>query len=450
MMQGKKVRRTIIFVIAGFILLLAATVWFSISTIGRVNSNLEIQVQTRTVIIALKDNLSNMLNIETDERGFLLTGDPIFLVSLDSSLVQINSNISELRSLLHKNFNQQKNIALLQDLVYAKVSSTKKLINAKKIQVSGLNDLIEFEKNRFLLDQIRTLNNTIQKQEEKLFVERKTNTSISIRRAYIVFIVEGFLAISITLFLAFMIINELNRRTRIEYKLNQSNRDLKRKNKEIEQFAYVASHDLQEPLRSISNFSRLLSMKLKDHPDKDVRDYIGFVSGAAGRMSSLIFDLLEYSRIGRETQRLKIDTNLIVKEILTDLSVALKEKNIEMHVQNLPVIDGYPYIKSLFLNLISNAIKFTRIDVIPVVDIFANESEEEFIFTVKDNGIGIEQVYHDKIFIIFQRLHTRDEFPGTGIGLALSKKIVDLHGGNIYVDSEPGKGSSFIFTIPKI
>jgi PAS domain S-box-containing protein len=225
--------------------------------------------------------------------------------------------------------------------------------------------------------------------------------------------------------------------------------ELERQNKEIEQFAYVASHDLQEPLRTISNFSTLLTEKLDAHPDEETREYLNYINGGAKRMSRLIFDLLEYSRIGKNISKEQIDCNKLVDEVLTDLSTDIKESGAEIHAQKLPVINGYVYLKSVFQNLISNAIKFQIAGSHPVITISVADKGKEHLFSVKDNGIGIEEIYHERIFLIFQRLHTRSEYDGTGIGLSQCQKTIELHGGKIWVESELGKGSTFNFTIPK-
>lgn len=243
-------------------------------------------------------------------------------------------------------------------------------------------------------------------------------------------------------------VQDITEQFKTEDKLNQNNIELKRKNKEIEQFAYAASHDLQEPLRSISNFSALLAKQLEDNPDPKIRKHIDLINGGATRMSKLIFDLLEYSRIGKDLTKSVRDCNKLVQEVLTDLTSILKESGAEIHLQELPVINCYD-LKSVFQNLILNAIKFKKKDTSPIVSISANEREKDFLFTIKDNGIGIEKEYYSRIFIIFQRLHTRFEYEGTGIGLSQCKKIIEQHEGEIWVESEFGEGSTFYFTIPK-
>jgi len=222
-------------------------------------------------------------------------------------------------------------------------------------------------------------------------------------------------------------------------------------NKEMEQFAFIASHDMQEPLRTISNYVGLLQNQYKGKLDKDADRCLNSISGATFRMQSLIRDLLEYSKIGNDNNKIEIDCNVLLNDVLNDMNQSIKENKAEIHSEQLPVINGYiSGINSLFKNLISNAIKFRKKDVHPIINVSAEIKDNEWFFTIKDNGIGIDKKYYDKIFVIFQRLHTKTEYAGTGIGLAHVKKIIELHGGKIWFESELGKETTFYFTIPKI
>ena len=243
-------------------------------------------------------------------------------------------------------------------------------------------------------------------------------------------------------------VQDIDEQHKAEKKLNQYITELERKNREIQQFAYAASHDLQEPLRSISNFSSLLAKKLEKYPDEEINKYMSLVSGGANRMSNLIFDLLEYSRIGKDMSKSVTDCNELVHEILVDLSAIIEESGASFHIKKLPVVNCHD-LKSVLQNLIINAIKFKKKYVPPVIDISASDTGKEFLFAIKDNGIGIEKDYYERIFIIFQRLHLRTEYAGTGIGLSLTRKINEMHNGKIWVESEFGEGSTFYFTIPK-
>ena len=227
------------------------------------------------------------------------------------------------------------------------------------------------------------------------------------------------------------------------------NEELLRSNKELEQFAYVASHDLQEPLRMVSSFTQLLSMRYKDKLDQEANEFIQYAVDGALRMQSLINDLLEYSRIETKGKSLAV-TNLdyVLEQTKNNLSLIIKEKNAIVTNDKLPFImaDSGQMIQ-LFQNLIGNALKFC--ETTPKVHISANEEKEYYLFSVKDNGIGIESQYFDKIFQIFQRLHQKEIYSGTGIGLAICRRIVERHGGKIWVESKSGEGTVFKFTIRK-
>ncbi len=233
-----------------------------------------------------------------------------------------------------------------------------------------------------------------------------------------------------------------------EADLQSQNMELERKNKELEQFAYVASHDLQEPLRTISSFVGVFEQQYKGKIDDKADKYLNYIVQSSSRMKVLITDLLEYSRIGNKKELAQVDCNVVLKEVLDDLSVAISEANAHITAGQLPVITGYPTeIKQLFQNLVFNAIKFRKKDTAPWITVSAKKDGDFWKFEFGDNGIGIAPEHHNRIFIIFQRLHTRNEYPGSGIGLSHCKKIVELHKGKIWLESEPGTGTTFYFTI---
>ncbi|MET0637881.1 MAG: PAS domain S-box protein [Chitinophagaceae bacterium] len=236
-----------------------------------------------------------------------------------------------------------------------------------------------------------------------------------------------------------------------EANLALKNKELEHTNKELEHFAYIASHDLQEPLRTTSSFVKLLQQQYKGKMDEKADKYLHYIVDSSDRMKVLITDLLDYSRIGSKRELQLVDCNTMLNELMQDLGAVLKETGAKMCVDRLPVISGYKTeIKQLFQNLIVNAIKFRKKDTTPQVSIWAVKDHTHWTFVVRDNGIGIEKDHTDRIFVIFQRLHTRNEYEGSGIGLAHCKKIVDLHGGKIWVESIPGEGATFHFNIPLI
>ncbi|HEY4786563.1 MAG TPA: ATP-binding protein, partial [Bacteroidales bacterium] len=227
------------------------------------------------------------------------------------------------------------------------------------------------------------------------------------------------------------------------------NEELLRSNKELEQFAYVASHDLQEPLRMVSSFTQLLAQRYKNKLDQDAKDFIQFAVDGASRMQTLINDLLAFSRIQTRGKEFSdVDMHEVLAKVMYNLNVKIQEKNALVTIDELPVVfadEGQ--MVQLFQNLVGNAIKFSAGT--PVVHISSQEENDHFIFSVKDNGIGIEKQYFERIFQIFQRLQPKDEYEGTGIGLAICKRVVERHGGRIWVESELDKGTTFYFTIRK-
>ncbi|MGL4879481.1 MAG: ATP-binding protein, partial [Waterburya sp.] len=226
--------------------------------------------------------------------------------------------------------------------------------------------------------------------------------------------------------------------------------DLERSNAELKRFAYVASHDLQEPLNHVSNYVQLLEMRYSNELDEDAKDFIGFAVDGVSLMQTLIDDVLIYSKVDTQGSEFAItDSGVALDQALTNLQRRIRESNAEIIVADtLPTLKAdSTQLMQLFQNLIVNAIKF-RSAATPKIEIKVERQEDEWLFSLQDNGMGIDPQYRDRIFVIFQRLHTRDEYPGTGMGLAICKKIIECHRGKIWVESELGKGATFYFTIP--
>jgi PAS domain S-box-containing protein len=245
------------------------------------------------------------------------------------------------------------------------------------------------------------------------------------------------------------LVRDITDRKLMEKALRERTESLERSNKELEQFAYVASHDLQEPLRMVASYTQLLSKRYKGKLDSDADEFISYAVDGANRMQMLINDLLEYSRVGtRGKEFVKTEFDAVLEKTLRDLKKAVEESSAKVIIDPLPslMVDG-GQIGQLFQNLISNAIKF-RGNIPPQIHISSEKNEDKWIFSVSDNGIGIAPEYSTRIFEIFQRLHSKEEYPGSGIGLAICKKIVERHGGNIWIKSMPTKGTTFYFTIP--
>ncbi len=254
----------------------------------------------------------------------------------------------------------------------------------------------------------------------------------------------------LTLFWNRRLSKEIDRRKIAEEKNRLYTEELARSNVDLQQFAYVASHDLQEPLRMISSYLQLIERRYKDKLDADVNTFIDYAVDGATRLQALIAGLLEFSRVKTHGQDFApVAIKELLRGVCRDLQSLIQETGAEVRFGGMPVIQGdEAQITRLFQNLLQNSIKFRKKDIPPVIEIGAEETDVGQVFSIRDNGIGIEGQYFERIFTIFQRLHSREEYPGTGIGLSICKRIVERHGGRIWLESSVGNGSTFYFSIP--
>ena len=246
------------------------------------------------------------------------------------------------------------------------------------------------------------------------------------------------------------ITRDLTERKLADAALAERTRELEISNRDLLQFASVASHDLQEPLRKVASFCQLLARRYQGQLDEEAEEYIGFVVDGATRMQALINDLLALARLGRSSgKRTDVDCGKVMQQVRRELAPVIEQADAVLVVaDDLPVVCAYRgMIAQLLVNLVANAIKFRR-DEPPRVEVWATRDAAEWRFAVADNGIGIEAQYASRVFDVFERLHARSEYPGTGIGLALCRKIVELHRGRIWLESQPGAGTTFYFTLP--
>jgi signal transduction histidine kinase len=245
---------------------------------------------------------------------------------------------------------------------------------------------------------------------------------------------------------------DITARTNAEETLQEYADRLKRSNEDLERFAYIASHDLQEPLRNVVSFAQLLSRRYQGKLNPDADEYIGYIVEGGKRMQALVSDLLDYSRVNTRGQAFQpVNTNDLVDHVIQNLYSQVQESNAVIMTDSLPVVEVDPgQLEMVFQNLIGNAIKFRKNGIAPHIHISAEKTGDTWKFAIKDNGIGIDPAFHDRIFVIFQRLHTRDKYPGTGVGLAIVKRIIERHGGKIWVESEAESGSTFYFTLKDV
>lgn len=246
------------------------------------------------------------------------------------------------------------------------------------------------------------------------------------------------------------VMEDITDRREAEERLRRTIDQLASSNAELERFAHIAAHDLQEPLRSVSSYAQLLSRRYKGRLDADADDFIGYMVGGVERMQALMNDLVSYSRLQPQGRPFApVDTGKAVEAALSNLHAAIAESGGTVSCGPLPTVAGDEMqLMELFQNLVGNALKFRHPDVPPVVRIGAEQRDGDWLFSVADNGIGIAPEYHEHIFTIFERLHTQETYPGTGIGLAICRRVVERHGGRVWVESEPGAGTVFRFILP--
>ncbi len=250
--------------------------------------------------------------------------------------------------------------------------------------------------------------------------------------------------------LILLAIEDITEKKQIEKVLHNTYRELERVNGELGDFTNIISHDLQEPLRTINSYVQLLSKKYKGKLDKQADEYISFIGDASKRLKNMINALLDYCRIGANEEKLEqVDCTHILEEIIASLQSLIHKSKAKIKYESLPIVKANKaQLAQVFQNLIMNAIKFHKKNTAPEVTISASNDGNGYLFSISDNGIGIDLEHKDRIFQIFQRLHTREEYEGMGIGLTTCKKIVEKHNGKIWVESELGKGSIFYFTVP--
>jgi signal transduction histidine kinase len=421
---------------------------------------------TYRVRLMTKDLLEAMLNIETGARGYSMVRDTTYLQPFKEGNGKIKGIYHSLRLLVKDNPVQLKRLDSLDKFIDMKLKLIQANLNIiKRGQKADMNLV---RSGKLAMDEVRGMTNRFLLMEERFQLEREQYQLEADRNLKIYSLTFSSLALLFLLLFFRMLYRELRRRFDVQLMLEQNITELKRANIELEQFSNIASHDLQEPLRKIRTFSERLLRKHAESLDEDGKFNITRINDAAIRMQTLIQDLLAFSHTTNINERHYEPVNLnkvlaSIKEELT-LMISAKKAQISVNPAVLPILSAIPFqIQQLFSNLILNAIKYSREGVNPVIKIKHDvvmgtdiediegivPSNNYYHFMVIDNGIGFESMYSEKIFVIFQRLHTRNEYEGTGIGLAICRRIVANHKGFISAESEAGKGSTFHIYLPK-
>ncbi len=410
---------------------------------------------------------------ESELRGYLLTNDSIYLQPFDDVEKKVEQNLNNLLELTMKD--PEQHALLIRFSVYARakldiIQKTYVVFNSGQLEKAL--EIVNTDAGESLMNKLTEFKFKILAKEDRLLMERK-HDNVLLQRLSFILMFLGILLAGYSLYKLYKrigpLINELNLananlwnsiqeknkeielRKQAELKNDEYISLLTSKNAELNHFAYIASHDLQEPLRTVNNFIEVFKEDYGEKLGEDAHQYFDFIFGATHRMKALIEGLLNYSRLGKSKWAEKVDLNEVIAITRANLAatIASKKAMVNEDGQMPCIVCMKTETTQLFQNLINNAIKYTAPDVVPKITITADDKDSHWEFCVADNGIGIPEVHQSKIFNMFSRLHGDGDYQGQGIGLAFCKKIVELHDGNIWVNSEPGKGSLFYFTISK-
>ncbi|GMW01418.1 MAG: hypothetical protein AMXMBFR84_25550 [Candidatus Hydrogenedentota bacterium] len=446
-------------VFIGCTLLLIAVLGVSLWGSYRAYNDFESARHTKNVLLALNDLLKTLVDAETSQRGFIITGSDRYIERYTLSLERLEPQIELLRDLITGNAQQEAQLAALEPLIREKLAEMSETVaTMRSTGFDAARGIVLTDRGKTTMDQIRQIIREFSDEEEQLLEAKSIEIAWSTRvtaatllfSTLLILLVAG--AAGLRVRREIVIRHEIMKRLE-QYtdELNRSNQSLEAANADLQHFAYIASHDLQEPLRSISGYVQLLGRRYKEKIDDKGVEYIEKSVAAAKRMQQLIEDMLAYSRLSTKAKPMDVvPLASVVDDALANLDASIKRSNAGVTRARFPAVQGdRSQLLQLFQNLLGNAIKF-RGERKPEIKIDARKGPNgsgEWTISIGDNGIGFDPQYADRIFLMFQRLHTRQEYQGTGVGLAICKKIVERHGGRIWVESTPGEGTTFYFTL---
>ncbi|WP_084492213.1 sensor histidine kinase [Leptospira kmetyi] len=417
----------------------------------------EWETHTQEVLISLEETLSAFGEIHSIIRGFILFTDPNFLKNFYDTKAEIYDRLNKVDGLIRDNPEQQKRLKLVRSMIDEKIAYLEEqVVERQRRSIQSYSVPFRSPKGIPLTEKIKDVLREMKKEEAILLTARKKKSELNLTIAT-AFVFSGIvLNLSFIILQNFLIYRESKRRRSAENALEESNKNLKthsaeleRSNKDLEAFSYSVSHDLRAPIRAISGFSKIL---MEDHGNdlgEEGRRILNIVIQNSENMGQLIDDLLEYSRLGRrEIAFSVVNMKSMAEKILEEITNYYPETKIETIVGDLPQAKADSgLLKQLLFNLVSNAFKYSNKKDFPKVEIGSYQNDGETVFFVKDNGAGFDMKYQHKLFNIFQRLHHADQFEGTGVGLAIVKRVIEKHDGRVWGEGKPDEGACFYFTL---
>ncbi|MEI7733268.1 MAG: CHASE3 domain-containing protein [Verrucomicrobiota bacterium] len=400
---------------------------------------------------AIHKLLAEVTDAETGQRGYLLTGRDNYLEPYQTSVLEIPRLLAELRRLRESEDRPAELLARLEQQIKLKFDELNSTVQLRRSEgLPAALQIVNRDVGKRVMDEIRRICEELVQEETDLLNASDAAMNRGTGRAMIILFIGTALTFALVVGAGVITSHATRKRADSEAKLVESVKHLALSNRDLEQFAYVASHDLQEPLRMVSNYCQLLGRRYKGRLDADADEFIQYAVDGAQRMQRLIDDLLAYSRVGsRRGKLVRTPVENAFREAVKNLETSIQESGATITHDALPELEADPnQLTQLLQNLLGNAIKF-RGKRGPQIHVSAEKRSGEWLLGVHDDGIGIAPEYREQIFVIFQRLNSKQEYPGTGIGLAICKKIMDTHGGKIWVEPKAGPGTTFYVKFPR-
>jgi signal transduction histidine kinase len=449
-------------IVLGFaisLLALAGMGWLSYRTTTNLVSTERWVSHTHEVVATLEAGLAIFTDAENSQRVYLLTGDERFLTDAQTAQAQVATWLARIKPLIADNAQQQERLAELESSISNRLIVLNNGIALRQQQgLQAAATVAALQQGKDLMDQIRQGIGQMREAESQLLLKRQRVAQADAKTGLAIILTGSTLACLVGLIALWMIRCDLRLRRQTEEKLRHSsqqvqaiNQQLQAANEELESFSYSVSHDLRAPLRHIDGFVGLLAKELGAKAGEREQRYLGIIAGSARQMGMLIDDLLVFSRMSRmELRKAKVASESLVHEAVDSLQTETKGRHVVWKIGELPEVQAdSAMLRQVWVNLIANAVKYTRPRDPAEIEIGCSDSSNgEQVFFIRDNGVGFDMQYVDKLFGVFQRLHHSDQFEGTGIGLANVNRIIQRHGGRAWAEGKVDHGATFYFSLP--